>query len=108
MIERSASFPTFFMSSPCPAIPTTSVAKSNGAINDLIMFRKIVAIGLRLTAKPGASHPSSTPTTIEMMIQWVSETRRKELAIELSGERTTGTYSERPNQTHYADYAQSR
>src|SRR5678815_1908521 len=105
MIERSASFPTFFMSSPCPAIPTTSVEKSKGAISDLIMFRKIVDRGLRVTARPGASHPRSTPTTIEMMIHCVSEIRRTELAMELSGERTTGTCDEHPNWTRYAHYA---
>ena len=42
MIERSASLPTRFMSSPCPAMPTTSVEKISGTISDLIMRRKIV------------------------------------------------------------------
>ena len=84
-IDLNASFPTFFMSSPCPAIPTTSVANSSGAINDLIMLRKIVDSGLSATARPGASHPSSTPTIIEMMIHCVSEIRRIELAMESFG-----------------------
>src|SRR5690349_3926838 len=80
-IERNASRPTFFMSSPCPAIPTTSVENSSGAINDLIMLRKIVESGLRVTAMLGASQPSSTPRIIERMIHCVSEIRRTELAM---------------------------
>ncbi len=69
MMERSASLPTFFMSSPCPAMPTTRVLKSSGTINDLIMRRKMLANGLRFGAKSGASQPMRIPTIIEMMIQ---------------------------------------
>ena len=68
MIERSASLPTFFMSSPGPAIPTTRVLNSSGTINDLIMRRKMFAKGLRFGAKSGASQPIRMPTTIEIMI----------------------------------------
>ena len=41
MIERSASFPTRFMSSPWPAMPMTSVLKISGTISDLIIRRKM-------------------------------------------------------------------
>ena len=86
-IERSASFPTRFMSSPCPAIPTTSVEKMSGTINSLIMRRKIVDSTLSDAAwkigagwpgtASGKASPMRTPKTIEMKIQCVSERRRK-------------------------------
>ena len=47
--------------SPCPAIPTTKVAKSNGATIILTMFRKIVASGASFTEKSGANQPQTTP-----------------------------------------------
>src|SRR5947209_9404179 len=75
------------MSSPCPAIPTTSVEKISGTINSLIMRRKIVDSTLSDAASnagagcPGTAFgnatPMITPTTIEMKIQCVSESRRK-------------------------------
>jgi hypothetical protein len=49
-MDRNASFPTRFMSSPWPAMPTTSVANSRGTINDLIMRRKTVERKFRLDA----------------------------------------------------------
>ena len=67
-MERSASLPTFFMSSPWPAMPTTRVLNSSGTINDLIMRRKMFANGLRFGAKSGASQPMRMPMTIEMTI----------------------------------------
>src|SRR5665647_3211917 len=87
MIERSASFPTRFMSSPCPAMPTTSVEKISGTISSLIIRRKIVdstlsdaawntGVGCPGTASGNAT-PTMTPTTIEMKIQCVSVRRRK-------------------------------
>src|SRR5438270_462967 len=76
--------PTGFMSSPCPALPTTSVANSSGTINDLIIRRKIDDNTCRsVAAKPltpagfcGNKYPTSTPTTIETTIHCVSEMRR--------------------------------
>src|SRR3954466_11697003 len=41
-MDRKASLPTRFMSSPWPAMPTTSVPKSSGTMSDLIIRRKIV------------------------------------------------------------------
>jgi hypothetical protein len=42
---------------------------------DLIILRKIVDAGLRLTPKSGNSHPIKTPTTMEIIIHEVSEMR---------------------------------
>ena len=72
MIDRNARRPTFFMSSPCPAMPTTSVENSSGTINDLIMRRKMFANGLRCGAKSGASHPIRMPITIAIRIHCVN------------------------------------
>ena len=75
-IERNASRPTFFMSSPCPAIPTTSVLNSSGTISDLIMRRKIDDAAFSATARfgyvaAGKKNPSATPITSAIMIHWV-------------------------------------
>src|SRR3954471_13036008 len=77
MIDLSARRPTRFMSSPCPAMPTTSVAKISGAMIDLIIRRNTLEIGLSVTANSGAHVPISTPTTIEIIIHDVSEMRRR-------------------------------
>ena len=79
MIERSANLPTFFMSSPWPAMPTTSVLNKSGTINDLIMRRKMLAKGLRFGAKSGASQPMRMPITIEIRIQAENPIPRKPL-----------------------------
>src|SRR5665213_1010913 len=87
MIDRNASLPTRFMSSPCPAMPTTSVEKISGTMSSLIIRRKIVdrilsdaasKIGLGAPGTAfGNAIPTSTPTTIEMKIQCVSVSRPK-------------------------------
>jgi hypothetical protein len=46
-----------------------------GTMIDLIILRKIVDSGLRLTAKDGNAHPTITPTTIAIIIHDVSEMR---------------------------------
>src|SRR5215218_2768915 len=87
MIERSASLPTRFMSSPCPAIPTTRVLKISGTISDLIIRRNTFDSTLRSVpakcqpgpvplALSGKAQPISRPTTIEIRIHCVSEMRR--------------------------------
>ena len=63
------------MSSPCPAIPTTSVPKMRGTMIDLIIRRNTVDSGLRLTANDGNAQPTITPTTIAIIIHEVSEMR---------------------------------
>src|SRR3954468_17812580 len=65
------------MSSPCPAMPTTSVAKMSGAMIDLIIRRNTAERGLIAVANWGAYTPMSTPTTIEIIIHDVSEMRRR-------------------------------
>ena len=74
MSDLSASRPTRFMSSPWPAMPTTSVAKMSGAISDLIIRRKMVESGLSSCDASGNAHPTSVPRTIEIRIHCVSET----------------------------------
>ncbi len=65
------------MSSPCPAIPTTSVPKMSGTMIDLIIRRNTVDTGFSVMAKAGANVPMSTPTTIEIRIHDVSGIRRR-------------------------------
>src|SRR6185437_12312224 len=65
------------MSSPCPAIPTTSVAKINGTISDLIMRRNICDNGSSLTAKVGNTIPMMIPSIAAITIHCVSEIRRR-------------------------------
>src|SRR6266516_501027 len=77
MIDFSASLPTRFMSSPCPAIPTTSVPNMIGTMIDLINLRKTVESGLRLSANAGNIQPIITPITIAIIIHDVSVTRLK-------------------------------
>src|SRR6266480_4796274 len=75
MIDLRASRPTRFMSSPCPAIPTTSVPNMIGTMIDLIILRKTVDSGLRLSANVGNTQPMITPITIAIIIHDVSDTR---------------------------------
>src|SRR5258705_3867187 len=73
------------MSSPWPAMPTTSVANRSGTISDLIMRRKTVDRIWRSDAwnpvvpsgRSGNRYPTRTPTTIEMTIHCVCVIRRK-------------------------------
>src|SRR5215510_16240579 len=67
------------MSSPCPAMPTTSVPKMSGTMIDLIMRRNTVEIGRIDTAKPGARIPSATPVTMATTIHCVSVRRRRKV-----------------------------
>ncbi len=66
--------PTFFKSA-CPAMPTTSVPKSSGAMITLISRRKIVPRNCSFSATEGASWPSSAPASSPTRIQPVSERR---------------------------------
>src|SRR6266513_1836173 len=84
MLERNATLPTRFMSSPWPAMPTTSVPNNSGTISDLIIRRKTFDKTLRSVAAQswcaaralsGKSQPSRMPTTIETRIHCVNETR---------------------------------
>jgi hypothetical protein len=60
MIDRSASRPTRFMSSPCPAMPTTSVLKISGTISSLIIRRNTVLSGLSdVATKVSGAAPAS-------------------------------------------------
>src|SRR6478609_1880321 len=83
MMLRSASRPTCFKSSPCPAIPTTRLPNTSGTTIDLIIRRNIVASGwaigvMRVSCqKSWSSHPRVTPTIIAMMIQPVRPIRRR-------------------------------
>ena len=72
------------MSSPCPAMPTTSVANSSGTISDLIIRRKIVDRTLQvgrlesLTGRRAGRETGSRagcPTTIEITIHCVMRDR---------------------------------
>ena len=60
------------LASSCPEIPTTKVAKSNGAIIIFTIRKKIVAKGRILTAKSGAKCPTTTPKTNAINIKAVS------------------------------------
>ena len=60
----------------CPAMPTTSVANSSGAMIVLIIRMKIWLSSRSATALPGKSWPTSAPTTIETRIHDVSVRRR--------------------------------
>ncbi len=83
-MERNASLPTRFMSSPCPAMPTTSVENSSGTINDLIMRRNTVDRSWRSVASnplcaglSGKKCPASTPRIMEITIHCVCVMRRR-------------------------------
>ena len=52
-MERNASRPTFFMSSPWPAMPTTSVLNSSGTMSDLIIRRNTDDTAFSVVARPG-------------------------------------------------------
>ena len=58
-----------------PAMPTTSVAKTSGAMMVFTSRRKASLSTFRLMATPGASWPSSMPTSMLTTIQRVSERR---------------------------------
>src|SRR5689334_5532302 len=60
---------------PCPAIPTTSVAKMSGAMIDRMSRRKIVLNGLSDAAAPGASQPTTSPAAMPTKIHCVSVVR---------------------------------
>src|SRR6478736_4018496 len=68
MMLRSASRPTCFKSSPCPAIPTTRLPNTSGTTIDLMRVS---------CQKSWSSHPRVTPTIIAMMIQPVRPIRRR-------------------------------
>ena len=78
-MDFKASRPTRFMSSPCPAMPTTSVPKMSGTMIDLIIRRNTVEIGLRETANLGKKIPTTTPTTMAAMIHCVRVRRRRKV-----------------------------
>ena len=100
MIERSASRPTRFMSSPWPAMPTTSDPKISGTTIDLIIRRKIVASGLTASATLTlvqtvlSRYPIRTPTTIEITIHQVSEMERRKRHIGRPGGWMVGLMGE--------------
>ena len=56
--------------SPVPAMPTTSVEKSSGAMIILIIRRNTSAIGLMATPQVGHTRPMTMPRTSPMKI-WV-------------------------------------
>ncbi len=67
MMERSPSRPTW-RKLECPAMPTTSVANSSGAMIVLIKRRKMSASTRRCVAALGKSCPISAPNTMAMKI----------------------------------------
>src|SRR5580704_12169526 len=60
---------------PVPAIPTTKVANSSGAMMDLIKRRKMVPSRPNSFASPGNAAPKATPATSAIRIQTVSDGR---------------------------------
>src|SRR3954453_10836001 len=64
-----------FLRSPPPAMPTTRVEKTSGAMTDLMRLRKISRRKKTLFPQSGPSHPRSPPTTRPIMIQVVSDRR---------------------------------
>ena len=66
--------PTPLMS-PWLAMPTTSMAKSSGAMMTLIRRRKIVPRNWRCAAAAGQSWPNSAPENRPTAIQVVSDRR---------------------------------
>ena len=61
-----------FLTSPWPAIPTTSVAKIKGAIIIFTIFKNTSASGCILTAQDGASQPNKMPAARAKNINVVS------------------------------------
>ena len=57
----------------CPAMPTTSVPNSNGAMIVLTRFRKILLRKFRDVPAAGKSFPNSAPATIPIRIQVVRD-----------------------------------
>src|SRR6266704_121022 len=80
-MDFSASRPTRFMSSPCPAIPTTSVPKINGTMIDLMMRMNALEIGSSDRANAGKNTPSATPTNMATTIHCVRLRRRRKVHI---------------------------
>ena len=72
-------------------MPTTSVAKSNGATMVRIKRRKIRLRTRRLAATPGKSWPTSAPITIDTRIHVVSDFRRmaKKTSAAITAQRAT-------------------
>jgi hypothetical protein len=60
---------------PVPAIPTTNVATSSGAMMDLISLRKIVPSRPNSFAGPGNTAPKAIPATSAIRIQTLSDGR---------------------------------
>src|SRR5580698_6927769 len=75
MIDRKARRPTPRMSLPCPAIPTTSVAKIRGTTSDLIIRRNTVPSGSIAMPTDGSHAPMATPTINAMTIACVRPLR---------------------------------
>src|SRR5687768_8505022 len=76
MSDLSASRPTAFKSSLCPAIPTTKVENTRGTRMHLIIRRKRFETTFRFCEScgywlSGKLQPTSIPTTIEIKIQCV-------------------------------------
>src|SRR5262249_49988597 len=76
MMAFSASRPTAFKSSLCPAMPTTRVANTRGTSRHLIMRRKTFETTFRFCDHSGKTSPTATPATIERRIHWVRLIRR--------------------------------
>src|SRR5579872_2750207 len=72
--------PMLRMFSPCPAIPTTSVAKINGTTSDLIMRRNTVPSGSMAIPTEGSHAPTATPTINDRTIARVRPMRMTLLA----------------------------
>ena len=69
------------MSSPCPAIPTTSVPKINGTMIDLMIRMNAVEIGSSETANAGTMAPIATPANMAATIHCVRVRRRRKVHI---------------------------
>jgi len=61
------------LAEPEPAMPTTRVANSRGAMIDLIMRMKMFETGVRSLAWSGKKWPKAMPTTMAIKIQLVRE-----------------------------------
>src|SRR6267143_669245 len=81
MMDFRASRPTRFMSSPCPAMPTTRVPKINGTMIDLMTRMNAVEIGSSETANAGNITPIATPANMATTIHCVRVRRRRKFHI---------------------------
>src|SRR5438445_9765223 len=80
-MDLSASLPTAFMSSVCPAIPITSVLKINGTMMHLInRMNKSDKIPVWLAAA-GNCQPKRIPAIIARTIHWLRDRRRNKPII---------------------------